>query len=282
MTTLGDAKKKALSKLIESKIVDENYELLSLFSYSLGKSEIDILSEGQIILNKNQLMIIENNINRRILGEPLSYITNKKIFYNEEFYINNKVLVPRFETEELIDIFIKSINKEKVSNKRLLDIGTGSGVISIIIEKEIPGLEIFAIDKSQEALSVAKTNIKNKKSNIKLKLEDIKNSKLSNIDFVLSNPPYIKTQLIEKLSEEVKKEPKIALDGGKYGINVIKEIFNWEKNINKNKASIILIEIDESIKNKVKELSEKFYPNMKIKFITDLNKNIRFLLVTDF
>jgi len=282
MTTLGDAKKKALSKLIESKIVDENYELLSLFSYSLGKSEIDILTEGQIILNKNQLMIIENNINRRILGEPLSYITNKKIFYNEEFYINNKVLVPRFETEELIDIFIKSINKEKVSNKRLLDIGTGSGVISIIIEKEIPGLEIFAIDKSQEALSVAKTNIKNKKSNIKLKLEDIKNSKLSNIDFVLSNPPYIKTQLIEKLSEEVKKEPKIALDGGKYGINVIKEIFNWEKNINKNKASIILIEIDESIKNKVKELSEKFYPNMKIKFITDLNKNIRFLSVTDF
>ena len=282
MTTLGDAKKKALSKLIESKIVDENYELLSLFSYSLGKSEIDILTEGQIKLNKNQLMIIENNINRRILGEPLSYITNKKIFYNEEFYINNKVLVPRFETEELIDIFIKSINKEKVSNKRLLDIGTGSGVISIIIEKEIPGLEIFAIDKSQEALNVAKTNIKNKKSNIKLKLEDIKNSKLSNIDFVLSNPPYIKTQLIEKLSEEVKKEPKIALDGGKYGINVIKEIFNWEKNINKNKASIILIEIDESIKNKVKELSEKFYPNMKIKFITDLNKNIRFLLVTDF
>ena len=282
MTTLGDAKKKALSKLIESKIVDENYELLSLFSYSLGKSEIDILSEGQIILNKNQLMIIENNINRRILGEPLSYITNKKIFYNEEFYINNKVLVPRFETEELIDIFIKSINKEKVSNKRLLDIGTGSGVISIIIEKEIPGLEIFAIDKSQEALSVAKTNIKNKKSNIKLKLEDIKNSKLSNIDFVLSNPPYIKTQLIEKLSEEVKKEPKIALDGGKYGINVIKEIFNWEKNINKNKASIILIEIDESIKNKVKELSEKFYPHMKIKFIADLNKNTRFLSVTNF
>tara|TARA_B110001454_G_scaffold51349_1_gene50294 strand:+ start:5022 stop:5870 length:849 start_codon:yes stop_codon:yes gene_type:complete len=282
MTTLGDAKKKALSKLIESKIVDENYELLSLFSYSLGKSEIDILSEGQIILNKNQLMIIENNINRRILGEPLSYITNKKIFYNEEFYINNKVLVPRFETEELIDIFIKSIDKEKVSNKRLLDIGTGSGVISIIIEKEIPGLEIFAIDKSQEALNVAKTNIKNKKSNIKLKLEDIKNSKLSNIDFVLSNPPYIKTQLIEKLSEEVKKEPKIALDGGKYGINVIKEIFNWEKNINKNKASIILIEIDESIKNKVKELSEKFYPHMKIKFIADLNKNTRFLSVTNF
>ena len=282
MTTLGDAKKKALSKLIESKIVDENYELLSLFSYSLGKSEIDILTEGQIKLNKNQLMIIENNINRRILGEPLSYITNKKIFYNEEFYINNKVLVPRFETEELIDIFIKSIDKEKVSNKRLLDIGTGSGVISIIIEKEIPGLEIFAIDKSQEALNVAKTNIKNKKSNIKLKLEDIKNSKLSNIDFVLSNPPYIKTQLIEKLSEEVKKEPKIALDGGKYGINVIKEIFNWEKNINKNKASIILIEIDESIKNKVKELSEKFYPHMKIKFIADLNKNTRFLSVTNF
>ena len=88
--------------------------------------------------------------------------------------------------------------------------------------------------------------------------------------------------MIEKLSEEVKNEPKIALDGGKYGINVIKEIFNWEKNINKNKASIILIEIDESIKNKVKELSEKFYPHMKIKFIADLNKNTRFLSVTNF
>jgi len=282
MTTLGDAKKKALSKLIESKIVDANYELLSLLSYSLRKSEIDIVTEDQLILNENQLIIIETNINRRISGEPLSYITTKKIFYNEEFYINNKVLVPRFETEELIDIFIKSIDKYKVSNKRLLDIGTGSGVIPIIIEKEIPGLEIFAIDISQEAFEVAKTNIKNKKSKIKLTLEDIKNTKLSNIDFVLSNPPYIKTQLIENLSEEVKQEPKIALDGGKYGINVIKEIFNWEKNINKNKASIILIEIDESIKSKVKELSEQFYPQMKINFILDLNKNIRFLSVTDF
>jgi release factor glutamine methyltransferase len=282
MTTLGDAKKKALSKLIESKIVDANYELLSLLSYSLRKSEIDIVTEDQLILNENQLIIIETNINRRISGEPLSYITTKKIFYNEEFYINNKVLVPRFETEELIDIFIKSIDKYKVSNKRLLDIGTGSGVIPIIIEKEIPGLEIFAIDISQEAFEVAKTNIKDKKSKIKLTLEDIKNTKLSNIDFVLSNPPYIKTQLIENLSEEVKQEPKIALDGGKYGINVIKEIFNWEKNINKNKASIILIEIDESIKSKVKELSEQFYPQMKINFILDLNKNIRFLSVTDF
>jgi release factor glutamine methyltransferase len=282
MTTLGDAKKKALSKLIESKIVDANYELLSLLSYSLRKSEIDIVTEDQLILNENQLIIIETNINRRISGEPLSYITTKKIFYNEEFYINNKVLVPRFETEELIDIFIKSIDKYKVSKKRLLDIGTGSGVIPIIIEKEIPGLEIFAIDISQEAFEVAKTNIKDKKSKIKLTLEDIKNTKLSNIDFVLSNPPYIKTQLIENLSEEVKQEPKIALDGGKYGINVIKEIFNWEKNINKNKASIILIEIDESIKSKVKELSEQFYPQMKINFILDLNKNIRFLSVTDF
>jgi release factor glutamine methyltransferase len=275
MTTLGDAKKKALNKLVEAKIVDEIYELISLLSYSLGKSEIDIVTEDQITLSQNQLF----NINRRISGEPLSYITNIKKFYNEEFYINNKVLVPRFETEELIDFFLKLVSKEKTIKKRLLDIGTGSGVISIILEKEMPSLEIYAIEKSKEAFEVAKTNMKNKNSKIKLIQEDIKNSKLYNIDFVVSNPPYIKSDIIENLSEEVKREPRIALDGGKEGINVIEDIFIWEKNINKNKASIILIEIDESIIKNVKKLSEKFYTNKKIEFIRDLSNNTRFLSI---
>ena len=279
MTTLGDAKKKALNKLVEAKIVDEIYELISLLSYSLGKSEIDIVTEDQITLSQNQLFNIEKNINRRISGEPLSYITNIKKFYNEEFYINNKVLVPRFETEELIDFFLKLVSKEKTIKKRLLDIGTGSGVISIILEKEMPSLEIYAIEKSKEAFEVAKTNMKNKNSKIKLIQEDIKNSKLYNIDFAVSNPPYIKSDIIENLSEEVKREPRIALDGGKEGINVIEDIFIWEKNINKNKASIILIEIDESIIKNVKKLSEKFYTNKKIEFIRDLSNNTRFLSI---
>jgi len=279
MTTLRNAKKKALNKLVEAKIVDEIYELISLLSYSLGKSEIDIVTEDQITLSQNQLFNIEKNINRRISGEPLSYITNIKKFYNEEFYINNKVLVPRFETEELIDFFLKLVSKEKTIKKRLLDIGTGSGVISIILEKEMPSLEIYAIEKSKEAFEVAKTNMKNKNSKIKLIQEDIKNSKLYNIDFVVSNPPYIKSDIIENLSEEVKREPRIALDGGKEGINVIEDIFIWEKNINKNKASIILIEIDESIIKNVKKLSEKFYTNKKIEFIRDLSNNTRFLSI---
>ena len=281
MTSLGDAKKKALNKLIEAKIVDERYELISIFSYSLGKSEIDIVIEDKEILDQNQLIILEKNINRRISGEPLSYITNNKKFYNEEFYINNKVLVPRFETEELIDFFIKLFNKEKSSSKRILDIGTGSGVISLILEKKIPSLDIYAIEKSKEAFEVAKINMKNKESKIKLTLEDIKNSKINNIDFVVSNPPYIKSDIIKKLSKEVKSEPIIALDGGENGIEVIEDIFIWEKNINKNKASIIFIEIDESIMKNVRELTGKFYPNKKINFLKDLNNNIRFLSILD-
>tara|TARA_B110000438_G_scaffold281001_1_gene306753 strand:- start:2991 stop:3836 length:846 start_codon:yes stop_codon:yes gene_type:complete len=279
MTTLGDAKKKALNKFIEAKIVDKHYELISIFSYSLGKSELDIVMEDKVILEQNQLINLDKNINRRISGEPLSYITNNKKFYNEEFYINNKVLVPRFETEELIDFFLKLVKKENTKNKKLLDIGTGSGVISLIIEKEIPNLKIYAIEKSKEAFEVAKTNMENKESKIKLTLEDIKNSKLNNINFVVSNPPYIKSDIIQKLSEEVKREPRIALDGGKNGIKVIEDIFIWEKNVNKNNASIILIEIDESIMKNVKELTEKFYFNKKINFIKDLNNNIRFLYI---
>ena len=143
----------------------------------------------------------------------------------------------------------------------------------------MPSLEIYAIEKSKEAFEVAKTNMKNKNSKIKLIQEDIKNSKLYNIDFVVSNPPYIKSDIIENLSEEVKREPRIALDGGKEGINVIEDIFIWEKNINKNKASIILIEIDESIIKNVKKLSEKFYTNKKIEFIRDLSNNTRFLSI---
>ena len=123
--------------------------------------------------------------------------------------------------------------------------------------------------------------MKNKESKIKLTLEDIKNSKINNIDFVVSNPPYIKSDIIKKLSKEVKSEPIIALDGGENGIEVIEDIFIWEKNINKNKASIIFIEIDESIMKNVRELTGKFYPNKKINFLKDLNNNIRFLSILD-
>ena len=210
-------------KLMDAGIIDYDQEIISLLSYSLKKSNIEIITENNFLVAENYLVQIDKVFSKRIKGVPLSYITNERVFFNEKFYVNENVLIPRFETEELV--------------KRLLDIGTGSGVIPIILEKKIPNLEFYALEKSSKAIEVAKKNIFTHQSKINLINDEIKNSKLDSIDFVLSNPPYIKTANLSNLPIDVKNEPSLALDGGKNGIEVIKEIFEWESEINKNNAS---------------------------------------------
>ena len=282
MKNLAYLKKFYKKKLMDAGIIDYDQETISLLSYSLKKSNIEIITENNFLVSENHLIQIDKFISKRIKGIPLAYITNERVFFNEKFYVNENVLIPRFETEELVKKFIDFYKDSKIKGKRLLDIGTGSGVIPIILEKKIPNLEFYALDKSSKAIEVAKKNIFTHQSKINLINDEIKNSKLNSIDFVLSNPPYIKTANLSNLPIDVKNEPSLALDGGKNGIEVIKEIFEWESEINKNNASYILIEIDRQIYEETKNLTDKYYPNKKTTFIKDLNSNIRFISITEF
>ena len=279
MSTVGDIKKRVIEKLNQNKIADFQFEAISLIANVLCLKRSQVIIENQIKITNKQVSNINFLIEKRIEGKPLAYLINEKCFYNEKFFVDENVLIPRQETEELLDYFFL-VNKDKsLKNKNILDIGTGSGIISIMCKIKYPYSNVISIDKSDKAIVIAKKNALEKKLSIKFKKTDISNCKINKIDYVISNPPYIKSSIVKNLQKEVLNEPKIALDGGLDGLSVIKKIFEWEKNININYAEKIILEIDKNIKKEAKILAENFYPNKKVEIIDDIAKKPRILYI---
>ena len=228
-----------LIKLKNNKIPNPEIDLRILLNYSrCTKNEI-ILSN----FNKNQINIKKFNslLKRRILNEPISKIINKKSFWKDNFYVNKFVLDPRPETEGIIEEAIKLCKNNKTHFK-ILDIGTGSGAIAISLAREFENAEIVAIDISEDAIKVANKNIKDRNldKRINLKKTTFENIQ-GDFDLIVSNPPYLSQKEIKNLSNEIKKfEPKIALFGGKDGLDFYREFSKKiDKNL-KNGAHLIL------------------------------------------
>ena len=279
MITIGEIKKKIITLLNDNNILDSQFEAISMISFSLGINNQKAIIENDLEISNEENRTINKLLEKRINGYPLAYLINEKIFFNEKFFVNKNVLIPRQETEELIEYFFSLNSKESMKNRNILDIGTGSGVISIICKKKYPHSNLLSIDKSQGAIEVAKKNADIKNVFIQFFLDKIETCKIDNIDFVISNPPYLKQSILKNLQTEVLKEPKYALDGGVDGLKIINKIFEWEKNINKNNALQIIIEIDENIKHESKKLAESFYPNKKVQIIDDIAKKPRILSI---
>lgn len=173
-------------------------------------------------------------------GEPLQYVIGKWDFYESEFYVGNGVLIPRPETEELVDLAVKEL-KNKL-NPVVLDLCSGSGCIGISIAKKYPNAKVYCIEKSEDAFEYLKKNSCNI-DNVVTILDDINNSiDVPNADLIISNPPYIKSDDIPTLQQEVQHEPKEALDGGADGLDFYKIINDkWADKLNDD--GLLLLEI---------------------------------------
>ena len=176
-------------------------------------------------LTKGMIILKSNNIEKIANGVPLQHITHTQEFMKMDFFVNENVLIPRPDTEILVEEVINLA--KKIDNPKILDLCTGSGAIAISIAKNVPSAEVLAIDISEKALEVAKKN--SQKLQAKVKFE--KSNLFSNIgkmkfDIIVSNPPYIKKTDIKLLSNEVQKEPEIALDGGYDGLDFYRKISN--------------------------------------------------------
>lgn len=224
----------------------DSIEARVLIKYILNKNEINIIANENIELsNENKKQLLES-IEKIKKGYPLQYITHYQEFMGIKFEVNENVLIPQPDTEVLvektIEIVQKCYPKEDNRNIKILDLCTGSGAIAISLKKYLPSVQVFASDISKKALEIAKTNAK--KNDVQIKL--IESNMFENInekfDIVVSNPPYIKTDEITKLSNQVQNEPRLALDGGKDGLDFYRII---QKNI-KNylyENGILLMEI---------------------------------------
>lgn len=172
-------------------------------------------------------------VERRAKNEPLEYITNSVSFYSEDFYIAPGALIPRPETELLIDEVLKRV-KDKNSHMRFAEVGVGSGIISIMLAKKLPNAKFIAVDISQDAIEIAKINIERfgLEERIELRLGSLLEPIDEHVDYLVSNPPYIADG--QMLESNLSYEPQNALFGGSVGDELIKELLDevLKRNIN--------------------------------------------------
>jgi len=208
---------------------------------------------------------------------PVQYLIGNVNFYGYIINVNKNVLIPRFETETLVEKTIEYIKKLKLVKGSVIDLGTGSGCISIVLKKELDSLNITSLDNSRKALKIAKKNAKNNKADINILKHDIfKFNPVNKYDILISNPPYITDK--DKVSKSIKYEPKKAIYADENGINYYKHIISTCKNY-LNKKNLIAFEIGDKQGKILKDLAKKNFPKATISLEKDLSGKDRFLFI---
>lgn len=223
---------------------------------------------------------IASLVKRRIKREPLAYITGVKEFYGLPFVVSEDVLIPRQETELLVDAAIvqaKSLGKNQIS---IVDVGTGSGAIAVSLALNIPTSSIIAVDISEAALAIADDNRRTHGlySRIKLRRGNLLEPIIDKIDILVSNPPYIRSDKLTSLQEEVLREPVVALDGGCDGLELIKRLL-FQAVDKMSNPGVILFEIDPDQASEAVKLCQQFFPSAITTVLKDLSNNERAVLL---
>ncbi len=223
---------------------------------------------------------INDAIKRLEAGEPVQYIVGNVDFYGYELDVNKNVLIPRRETEELVEVVIK--RSKTFNNPVIIDVGTGSGAIAISLSKELK-IHVYASDISDKAIEVAKTNVDKTKANVTLLNGDMLKPYIDNnikVDILVSNPPYIKEN--EEIEDIVKdNEPHLALYAKNNGLEFYESILKDAKEVLNDKY-LIAFEIGETQGEDIKALALKYLGNVNVEIKKDLSDKNRFVFVYNY
>ncbi|MGO3751257.1 MAG: peptide chain release factor N(5)-glutamine methyltransferase [Peptoniphilaceae bacterium] len=272
---INDLIKSGLEYLKDNRYSNSSIEVRNILADILEKDISYLLVHGEEKVGKKEKDKFFRIMEKRKNGEPLAYILGSAHFYGREFKINKKVLIPRKDTEISIDVLKYIIDKNNIKN--LLEIGVGSGIVSVTMGLERSHIDYTGVDVSEEAINNTITNINNYKlENIKIVQSDIYSNINETFDIIYSNPPYIESEEIENLQIEIKDfEPRLALDGGKDGLYFYRKIIkNLDKHLNKN--GFLVLEIGYNQKNLITDLLEDY----KTYCFKDLSGNDRVLIAT--
>lgn len=276
--TIKETIKKGMIDLKTNGISEPNLKARLIMQYVLNKTRQYVLVHDNEILTLRQEVNYFKAIKKLIQGIPLQHITHMQEFMKMNFYVDENVLIPRPDTEILVEEVIKIA--KKINAKKILDMCTGSGAIAVSLAKYIENSEITAVDISAKALNIAK---KNAKSNLVEEQITFINSNLfenlvgQKYDIIVSNPPYIRKDVIKTLDEEVQKEPIIALDGGEDGLDFYRKIIKQGYQFLKYKGYLCL-EIGYDQKIDVIELIENEEKYIDIYCKKDLYENDRIVI----
>ena len=245
-------------------------ELLELNPLELLNHLDDVVSEEKATLYKEECQAVRE-------GKPIQYVIGNVNFYGETFYINENVLIPRFETEELVENTVAYINKFFTEPVDIIDLGCGSGVIGLTLEKKVSTKSVDLIDISPKALEVTHINCEKLSSKANLIESDMFENVTKKYDVIISNPPYIKTN--EEIEEIVKNnEPHLALYAGEDGLDcyrkIIKELPNYMK-----ERCLVAFEIGYTQAEPLKELIKEVLGDVKVEVKKDMSEKDRMIFI---
>ena len=274
----------ARSSLRAGGIAEWRIEAEVLLRHVLGleRSEFLALAYGEgVNLTRNHSLLLQSLIDRRLSGEPLAYIVGNREFYGLELQVDSRVLIPRQETELLVDIVLERLDRPHPRSPSVVDVGTGSGAIGLAVAANAESANVMATDLSQEALAVARQNAAN--LGLSGRIEFVHGDLLlpieGPVDVVVSNLPYIPSGDVAHLAVEVQREPRIALDGGKDGLAHLRRLFQQAKRKLATRWTMIIELMPEQMK-KAEMLAVQFLGHhVEVTTRRDLMGNERALIV---
>lgn len=268
----------------KKEFIDKNLspDTAKVFLFELCNEEnVNLYLELDNEVNSSIFTKFEAGITRLLNNEPLNYVLGYSYFYGYKMIVNEDVLIPRCETEELVCLILSKYD-EFYKNKKIniCDVGTGSGAIAISLKKEEDNMKVYASDISESALVVAKTNAKNNDADITFLCGSMLEPYIENnikVDILVSNPPYIKS--IETIDASVfDYEPHIALFGGDDGLKFYKDIFvNAHKIMADN--GLLFFEMGYDLADALSSLANQYFPNAQISVLKDINNKDRMLMI---
>ena len=267
------------SKILKKQNIDSHQiDAELLLSKAIRKDRVFLLTNDEYKVSQKETSDYLNFILRRKHHEPLSYIIKRKEFWSLGFNVNHNVLIPRPETETIVEQVVRRFKGKGSLN--ILDIGTGSGCILLSILKELTNSYGIGIDKSFKALNIAKKN--SKKLNLLQRTKfihcDVDNFNFSNYDVIVSNPPYLSTREINGVAVEIANEPRCAISGGLDGLKIIRRLFG-QAPFMLRKGGRMLVEISPQQVSQGLCLARSAFPTASVRCVTDLQQMPRVIII---
>ena len=274
----GEALKRARELLARHRIEEADLEAELLLRHTLKIDRAQLLSEPDCELKQRHVDTYKTFIKRRIKGEPSAYITGHREFFCLDFYVDKHVLIPRPETELLVEQAI--LHAKNYRNPVIVDVGTGSGVIAVSLAKNLPDAEIFAVDISKAVLKVAGRNCLTHGVEHKVKLlrGDLLEPVPVQVDIIVANLPYVLTADVPQVNT-FGFEPALALDGGTDGLDVVKRLC-WQTKEHIRQGGCLLLEIGMGQNQKTSDILLELYPAADIEILSDLSDIPRVVCLT--
>jgi release factor glutamine methyltransferase len=268
--------------LEESHIPDARLEAEVMVMNVLRIPRQDLFAQQEAEVAPQQEQALDEIIQRRLTREPLAYILGYKEFYGINLLVNSNVLIPRPETESLVEhaLFMALMGME-TPELVIADVGTGTGAIAVNLAIHLPAARIYAIDNADPVLDVASYNIRvhNVADRVRLLKGDLLEPMEEPVDLIVANLPYVPTARIPTLQPEIQWEPRQALDGGPDGLDPVRRLLMQAASDKLREHGIILLELDPEQMPAVKELASQLFPEAEITVEKDLPQLDRMLVI---